>query len=163
MALCEQLHAFIDAGLKCSTTNETSIKLPVLSERFSMSASAQFYSYLPSIRERATILGQRFCRSKGDGCLNLALSLSTATYLDIDYDTITRALVINAGWPSPPSEKGWSETLIRTEASGTLEIGVLNHEPNPDPEDIGFGGFLTVLGQDTSPSTSPILLLILKF
>lgn len=34
-----------------------------------------------------------------------------------------------------------------------MEIGVLSHEPNPDPEDIQFGGFLTVLGSDDKPST----------
>jgi hypothetical protein len=151
-ALCEQLHAFVDAGLNCTSTEESSIKLPVLSERFSMGASSQYYSFLSSTREVATILGQRFCRStKSDECLSLALSLSTATYIDIDYDTITRALVINAGWPSPPSEKGWTETISKT-SSGTVEVGILNHEPNPDPEDIGFGGFLIVLGQDASPS-----------
>jgi hypothetical protein len=81
----------------------------------------------------------------------MALGLSTATYIDIDYDTIQRALVINAGWPSAPGEKGWTETISKT-SSATVEVGVLNHEPNPDPEDIGFGGFLTVLGQDSSPS-----------
>jgi hypothetical protein len=119
-----------------------------------MSASAQYYAYLSSIREGSTILGQRFCRSKakGEECLSLALSLSTATYLDIDYDTISRALVINAGWPSAPSEKGWTETILRKGSDATIEIGVLNHEPNPDPEDIQFGGFLTVLGQDSAPS-----------
>lgn len=117
-----------------------------------MSASSQYYSYLSSIREVATVLGQRFCRStKSEECLSLALSLSTATYMDIDYDTITRALVINAGWPSAPSEKGWTETISKV-SSGTVEVGVLNHEPNPDPEDIQFGGFLTVLGQDSAPS-----------
>jgi hypothetical protein len=119
-----------------------------------MSATSQYYSYLPSIRDAATVLGSRFCRSKSSGCLNVALSLSTATYLDIDYDTISRALVLNAGYPSPPSSTGWSETLIRTPASGTFEIGVLHHEPNPDPEDIGFGGFLTVLGQDSVPKAT---------
>jgi hypothetical protein len=155
-ALCEQLHAFIDAGLNCSSTTESSIKLPVLSERFSMSASSQYYAYLESIKEVATIFGQRVCRSKGEECLSLALSLSMASYLDIDYDTITRALVINAGWPHPPSDKGWMDKISRKESDGTVEIGVLMHEPNPDPEDIQFGGFLTSLGQDSSPSkTSP--------
>ncbi|KAH6200688.1 hypothetical protein HBI15_192290 [Parastagonospora nodorum] len=150
-ALCEQLHAFVNAGLNCTSTSESSIKLPVLSERFTMSASSQYYAYLSSIREVATVLGQKFCKSKGEECLHQALSLSTATYLDIDYDTITRALVINAGWPSAPSEKGWTETISRKRADATIEIGVLIHEPNPDPEDIQFGGFLAVLGQDTSP------------
>jgi hypothetical protein len=117
-----------------------------------MSASSQYYAYLSSIRDVATVLGQKFCKSKGGECLHQALSLSTATYLDIDYDTITRALVINAGWPSAPSEKGWTETISRKSSDATIEIGVLIHEPNPDPEDIQFGGFLAVLGQDTSPS-----------
>jgi hypothetical protein len=151
-ALCEQLHAFIDASLNCTSTNESSIKLPVLSERFTMSASSQYYAYLSSIKEIATVFGQRICRSKGEECLSLALSLSMATYLDIDYDTITGALVINAGWPSPPSEEGWMDKISRKASDGTIEIGVLMHEPNPDPEDVQFGGFLTVLGQDASPS-----------
>jgi hypothetical protein len=117
-----------------------------------MSASSQYYAYLSSIKDIATVYGQRICRSKGEECLSLALSLSMATYLDIDYDTITGAVVINAGWPSPPSEKGWMDKISRKASDGTVEIGVLMHEPNPDPEDVQFGGFLTVLGQDTSPS-----------
>ncbi|KAL5121698.1 protease B nonderepressible form [Pleosporales sp. CAS-2024a] len=150
-ALCEQLHAFVDAGAKCTSTSESSTKLPVLSERFSMSASSQYYTYLASVREIATVLGQRFCKSKGhQDCLALALSISTASYLDIDYDT-TRALVINAGWPSPPDQRGWTETISQNDSAATVEIGVLNHENNPDPEDIQFGGFLTVLGQDSKP------------
>ncbi|KAF1915531.1 PIG-X, partial [Ampelomyces quisqualis] len=150
-ALCEQLHVFITTGLKCSSTNESSIRLPVLSERFSMSASSQYYAYLPSIKDVATVLGQRFCRSKSQQCLSHALSLSTATYIDIDYDTISGALVINGGWPSAPDEHGWTEKTSRRESDGTIEIGVLMHELNPDPEDIQFGGFLTVLGEDSSP------------
>jgi hypothetical protein len=87
--------------------------------------------------------------------LSHALSLSTATYIDIDYDTISGALVINGGWPSAPDEEGWSDKTSRKESDGTVEIGVLMHELNPDPEDIQFGGFLTVLGEDKSPSTLP--------
>jgi hypothetical protein len=119
-----------------------------------MSASSQYYAYLSSIKDVATILGQKFCRSsKSTECLSHFLSLSMATYVDIDYDTISRALVINAGWPFAPDEDGWSETVLRAGPDETVEIGVLMHEPNPDPEDVQFGGFLTVLGQDSSPST----------
>ncbi|KAH7386847.1 PIG-X [Phaeosphaeria sp. MPI-PUGE-AT-0046c] len=153
-ALCEQLHAFIDAGLNCSSAGESSIKLPILSERFSMSASSQYYAYLPSIKDMATVMGQRFCRTMGQNCLSHYLSLSTATYMDIDYDTISGALVINAGWPSAPSDDGWTETITRKPSDGTVEIGVLMHEPNPDPEDVQFGGFLTVLGQDLKPKST---------
>jgi hypothetical protein len=133
---------------------ESSIKLPILSERFSMSASSQYYGYLPSIKDLVTVMGQRFCRKSGPNCLSHFLKLSTATYMDIDYDTISGALVINAGWPSAPDSKGWTETTTRLPSDGTVEIGVLMHEQNPDPEDVQFGGFLTTLGQDSKPSTS---------
>lgn len=120
-----------------------------------MSASSQYYAYMPSIKDVAIVLGQRFCRTMGKECLSHALSLSTATYIDIDYDTITGALIINGGWTSAPDEDGWTEEIPRRASDGTIEIGVLMHEPNPDPEDIQFGGFLTVLGDDKSPSTHP--------
>jgi hypothetical protein len=119
-----------------------------------MSASSQYYAYLSSIKDVTTVLGAKFCRSsKSKECLSHFLNLSTATYVDIDYDTISRALVINAGWPSAPEEEGWTDTILRTKSDQTVEIGVLMHESNSDPEDIQFGGFLTVLGQDSSPST----------
>lgn len=118
-----------------------------------MSASSQYYGYLPSIKDLVTVLGQRFCRKSGPNCLSHFLKLSTATYMDIDYDTISGALVINAGWPSAPDPEGWTETTTRLPYDGTVEIGVLMHEQNPDPEDVQFGGFLTTLGQDTKPST----------
>ncbi|KAH7087545.1 PIG-X [Paraphoma chrysanthemicola] len=150
-AFCTQLHAFIDSELKCSS-NETSIKMPILSERFSMSASSQYYSFLTSIDSMFGHLRDLVCSPADEKCENSLLGMKSATYLDVDYDTITRALVANFGWPSAPGgKKSWSEDIRRLEKSGTVEIGVLNHEPNPDPEDIQFGGFLTVLGQDTSP------------
>lgn len=102
-------------------------------------------------------MGQRVCRTMGKPCGKYFLSLSTATYMDIDYDAISGALVINAGWDSALSDDGWTETISREKSDGAVEIGVLMHEPNPDPEDVQFGGFLTVLGQDSKPSTLLIL------
>ncbi|KAF2823982.1 PIG-X-domain-containing protein [Ophiobolus disseminans] len=150
-ALCDQLHRFVDSGLKCTSINETSIKLPVISERFSMSASAQYYTFRPSIRDIALRLSDQICGGYDDACEILITELASASYIDIDYDTITRAVVINAGWPSGRGGGAWTETVYRYRNKGTVEIGVLTHEPNPDPEDIQFGGFLTVLGQDSSP------------
>lgn len=120
-----------------------------------MSAALQYYHFLPSIDESLATFGQELCKGAGSACGKVIQSLAEASYVDIDYDTINRAVVINAGWPSTQDDKGWTETLTRrTEGTqGTTEIGVLTHEPNPDPEDIGFGGFLTVLGQSSSPRT----------
>lgn len=119
-----------------------------------MSASSQYYAFLPSIKETISRLAKRICRKFNESCETILSRVETASYLDIDYDTITRALVINVGWSSTPSENGWTESISRGKKDGTIEIGVLTHEANSDPEDIGFGGFLTVLGQDESPSQS---------
>jgi hypothetical protein len=82
------------------------------------------------------------------------MSLASATYLDIDYDAISHAVVLNAFWNKSPRGPGWTEVIALPGKEETIEVGVLNHEPNPDPEDIAFSGFLTVLGQDDKPSTS---------
>ena len=60
--------------------------------------------------------------------------------------------MLTAGWPDAPQTTGWSEHIDLPHSDATIEIGVLSHEANADPEDYQFGGFLTVLGQDTSPS-----------
>lgn len=84
----------------------------------------------------------------------MAQEVATATSLDIDYDATSRAVILTASWPSAPDTEGWSEEVTLPHNDSTVEIGVLSHEPNADPEDIQFGGFLTVLGQDAAPSTS---------
>lgn len=129
-----------------------SIKIPTLSERFSMSASSQYYAYLDSIVESIVNSQTRFCKAKKGLCRLLGQQLSTATYVDVDYDTITRAVVLTAVWSKAQNPDGWSEVIELPTADSTVEIGVLSHEPNSDPEDVQFGGFLTVLGQDTAPS-----------
>ncbi|KAH9872804.1 hypothetical protein J1614_005198 [Plenodomus biglobosus] len=153
-ALCEQLHAIISADLKCSSTNESSIKLPILSERFSMSTTSQYYAFLNSISNLSENIATKFCKADEKYCQKLAKELLTATSLDVDYDTISRAVVLTAAWPSAPNGNGWSEDIVLPHKEATVEIGVLSHEPNADPEDIQFGGFLTVLGQDSAPKAT---------
>lgn len=117
-----------------------------------MSASAQYYTFNASIKDIALRLSTQLCGTSDGTCQTLVTDLAAAAYLDIDYDTISRAVVVNAGWPSGRGGQAWTETISRSRKDGPVEIGVLTHEPNPDPEDVQFGGFLTVLGQDASPS-----------
>lgn len=141
-----------------------------------MSATSQFYAYLDNIGAYKGPWQSIMCE-KGPlqaYCEKLVNGFSTARSVDIDYDTISRSVVLTALWPvaekeSWEKEKGWTSTHrlpsawmikhgglslneVPTEDS-TVEIGVLSHEGNADPEDIQFGGFLTVLGQDQKPST----------
>ncbi|KAF2854348.1 PIG-X-domain-containing protein [Plenodomus tracheiphilus IPT5] len=152
-ALCTHLHSIVSAHLKCSSTNDSSIKLPILSERFSMSTTSQYYAFLDTIDSLAGNIASKFCQTNENYCRELAKELLTATSLDIDYDTISRAVVLTATWPTAPNNEGWSEDIALPHKEATVEIGVLSHEPNADPEDIQFGGFLTVLGQDSAPTT----------
>jgi hypothetical protein len=130
--------------------------MPVLSERFSMATSNQYYAYLGDIQ---TMIGQfqiLICGEKGyEWCTGTTAEFMTSRYIDVDYDTISRAVVLTAGYPSAHEKgEGWTEEIRLPSQDATVEIGVLNHESNADPEDIQFGGFLTVLGQDERPSTS---------
>lgn len=84
----------------------------------------------------------------------MAKSLMSATYVDIDFDAISNVVVFNTFSAVAPDTGYWDETISVPSGAHTAEVGVLIHEKNPDPEDIGFGGFLTVLGQDQAPSRS---------
>jgi hypothetical protein len=149
--LCSDLHRFFSKDLKCSSWNETAIKLPVLSERFSRSTSSQYYAYLEDLTRFFTLLNEILC-VENKYCRKDVSELVTASYLDIDYDAISGTIVLTAGWPG--ADEGWSEDITLPSKDATVEIGVLSHEGNADPEDIQFGGFLTVLGQDEHPSMS---------
>lgn len=142
----------ISVDLKCSSTNGSAIKLPLLSEPHSVSTTSQYYAYLESLKTIVEKIAKQFCESSHGFCQRLAQELSTATSLDVDYDTASRAVVLTATWSASPDVEGWTENIVVSQQDAVVEIGVLSHEPNADPEDIQFGGFLTVLGQDTAPS-----------
>ncbi|KAJ8110552.1 hypothetical protein OPT61_g6640 [Boeremia exigua] len=147
--LCHDVRSVFGSAnkhFKCTTSNETAINMPMLSERFTMSTALQYYS--PFLEEdwHASKLADWFKKLTGEK--------STPTYVDIDFDAISQAVVCTAVWSSGP-RIGWTDQFTAADDESTVEIGVLSHEPNTDPEDIQFGGFLTVLGRDDSPSNTP--------
>ncbi|KAF2750111.1 PIG-X-domain-containing protein [Sporormia fimetaria CBS 119925] len=150
--LCPLLRQTFGHELKCNSTVTAFTKAPILSKRFSHSPSLQYHSHLPSITHLIRYIQDKLCPPSSSSCKNGASSLDSTSYTDIDYDTISHALTLNAFFPSAPDPSiGWTETISLPSTSSTIEIGILNHEPNPDPEDIAFAGFLTVLGKDTKP------------
>lgn len=118
-----------------------------------MSATSQFYSYVATPSGLVKYIQEEICKPSSAVCKQAAASLLSSSYIDIDYDAISHALVLNAFWGKASDSATWTETIILPNQQEAIEVGVLNHEPNPDPEDIGFAGFLTVVGQDTKPST----------
>lgn len=120
----------------------------MLSERFTMSTALQYYSPFSSADWDESKIAVWIQKITG-GANGLV------SYIDIDYDAISQAIVFTALWHKAPSAKGWMDHVQTPMDGSTVEIGVLSHEPNTDPEDIQFGGFLTVLGQDEKPSILP--------
>ncbi|KAJ4303077.1 protease B nonderepressible form [Kalmusia sp. IMI 367209] len=149
---CDLLHAAFDLGLKCSSTQEAATTLAYLSERSRPDTSLQYYSYLPTLTQLVSYIRKNICSSSSKTCKERAESLLGVSYLDIDYDSTAAKVVLTAFWESPPKEPIWTDHITALTGEQTVEVGVLTHEPNPDPEDIAFGGFLTVLGRDTAPN-----------
>ncbi|CAN9274983.1 unnamed protein product [Alternaria alternata] len=152
-ALCSGLHLLVTPDLKCSSTSSSSTKMPILSERFSMSTTSQYYDYIDEIDRMKGQFQRTFCGENASReCYDMVNSFATSSYVDIDYDTISRGVVLTAGWAQArDDEKGWTQKIRQPSKDATVEIGVLSLEGNADPEDIQFGGFLTVLGQDEKP------------
>lgn len=148
--LCQDVRSLFSSAnrhFKCTTSNETAIKMPMLSERFTMSTALQYYSPFSGDDWTASKIAGWFQELTGEK--------SMPTYVDIDYDAISQAVTCTGVWSSGP-RIGWTDHFRAPEDESTVEIGVLSHEPNTDPEDIQFGGFLTVLGRDDKPSTTPL-------
>ncbi|KAK7520933.1 PIG-X [Phyllosticta citriasiana] len=152
-ALCPLLQEAFGDDLKCTTPSETFITPPILAERFSMSASSQYHSLLPSLENLVTYIQQKLCSSDAS-CETKAASLLSADYVDIDFDAISHALVLNAFWSQGPEEGGhWNEKISRDQA-GSMEVGILNNEVPIESEELSLSGFLTVLGEDAKPKAT---------
>ncbi|KAJ4379197.1 protease B nonderepressible form [Didymella sp. IMI 355093] len=147
--LCQDVRSVFRSDsrhFKCTTSNETAIKMPMLSERFTMSTALQYYSPFSDEDWASSSMAEWLKEMTGSG--------DAPSYTDIDYDAISQAVVCTVVWSTNhvPGER-WTDTYSAPEedSDSTVEIGVLSHEANTDPEDYQFGGFLTVLGRDDKP------------
>ena len=109
---------------------------------------------LPSLGDLIIYIQQKICAHEDRACHASAASLDSAHYLDIDYDAISQALVLNAFRSQSPSSRIWNEKIQNLRGSTNLEVGVLANEVPTKPEELSLGGFLTVVGEDEKPSTS---------
>ena len=85
--------------------------------------------------------------------------MSQASHIDLDFDAITQALTVNVLWEAPNTSRN---TLVARRArpirklrnEDRVEVGIFHREGSTEPEEMSFGGFLTVIGQDDNPSMS---------
>lgn len=128
-------------------------------DRFSHSAAFQYYQPLENLSPFIKYVQEELCAETSSSpseratCSFRVNHLSTASSIDISYDTISHALKATATW-------GLQEQDLAIASPDTsnhrIEVGILStDEPyGIEPHELGLSGFLTVLGQDRKPSAT---------
>jgi hypothetical protein len=160
--LCPLLKSFLASrSIKCDSVTDTFTKPSVLSERFAATSTYQYY-HLASIDQYIGVnLLARLCDSKPPAlhaCKDQVQELENASYIDVDFDAISHALVFTAFWNSHrqqilPAQRD-KRPIKRLRAEDTIEVGVLQSEQATEPEELSLGGYLTVIGQNDHPGTN---------
>ncbi|KAF1981781.1 PIG-X-domain-containing protein [Aulographum hederae CBS 113979] len=153
--LCPLLQDLFDEQLKCKSPQKSFTPLSPPSPRFSTSSSHQYHALVPDLSSFLTYINAKVCSNpsaNSSSLCSLSLpSLRSVSFLDINYDAISHALVINAYWAGGPEKGVWNEVQEKQRSDDTLEIGVLNNEQATEKEELKLGGFLTVLGEHDEP------------
>ncbi|MCJ1247220.1 protease B nonderepressible form [Trapelia coarctata] len=114
----------------------------------------KFHPSFGNLRPVHYLLGisNKICPPVGDECTTFASKLLSAGYIDIDFDTISQALVLNVFHQKSADPEGWTDQITNGGTTGKFEVGVLANEPPTEPEELKLGGFLAVLGEDDKPT-----------
>ncbi len=134
----------------------------VLSERFSSSATYQYFQYSRVRRILDATFVQRLLGDKAtdDEAARLRVQeLDHADYTDVDFDAISSTITLTAVWSPVASAENFNSTrrasgkIRGSGANQRIEVGVLHPEKAKEPEELSLGGFLTVIGDNDHPST----------
>ena len=89
------------------------------------------------------------CGPSDSACTARVRELSSATSIDISYDTISHVLKFTALWPHRKQPLS-----LKPSPSHRTEVGILTTDSpsNLEPHEIGITGILTVLGESKKPS-----------
>lgn len=109
---------------------------------------------MPRLLHFQTTLARLLCGGGVEGeCVGQVASLSYVTSLDVDFDAIGHAVTLTGFWRAGlPAESG-KGVPGKGGASDRLEVGVLAAQRPEEPEELKLGGFLTVVGEGSRPST----------
>ena len=109
------------------------------------------------MHDLATYVQQKICPQYGEACLSRTEGLIRASYIDVDFDTISQALTITTFRDgAPDSSEGWLESIHDYRRRAKVEVGVLSNEQPIEPEELSLSGYLTVLGEHEKPSMHPL-------
>ncbi|KAF2766712.1 PIG-X-domain-containing protein [Teratosphaeria nubilosa] len=143
----------IFGDIRCNSTLDSFSKPEILSKRFSSASTFQYYSPYPKILTFQSFLAKKVCQEFEGDCVNEVASLAFASSIDINYDVISHAVSFTAFWRSSVQSPAARTPARKWKNGDSVEVGVL-HEEDPaayEPEELKFGGYLTVIGEDTKP------------
>ncbi|KAK4459018.1 protein pbn1 [Cladorrhinum samala] len=144
---CETLAHVFGPQVSCSTPGDSFTALP--NDRFSHSAAFQYFRPLDTLAPFIKYAESQLCSDKS--CTDRLSALSSASTLDISYDTISHSLRITATWP-------YQRQKVHATArpNSRTEVGILSGDKPKtlEPHELGISGLLTVLGQDDKPSVA---------
>ncbi len=113
----------------------------------------QYHAIVPSLESLVTYLQLKICPQFDKACQAKALGLSSVDYLDIDYDAISKSLVVTIFWHESPSPDAWTASIPNIGGFGKTEVGIFGGAKAVEPEEISFSGFLTTIGESTRLGT----------
>ncbi|KAL9031565.1 MAG: hypothetical protein Q9196_000413 [Gyalolechia fulgens] len=142
----------LDSWSITELSSAASTMAPTITSRFTTSSAFQCYQALPSCKDFVLYVQQNICPSTDTRCFERANRLQQADYLDIDYDAISRSLILTSFYHKPPELDGWDENINTHRNSSNTEVGLLSSERAIAPEELSVGGFLIVIGEDHKPT-----------
>lgn len=150
--ICPLLTPFLSEDVYCRSVKRSFSKPEVISERFSASSTYQLYSRLDTLQRLQIQIARNLCQDNGQ-CIQDAATLGGASVLDMDFDAISHAITVTAYWTKEGVNKFPESHKIvrRVQPQDSVEVGILQAEKADEPEEIKFGGWLTVLGDRAKP------------
>lgn len=159
--ICPLIQTLFGKELKCHSTLESFSRPPLRSETFASAASYQYFHVLPDLSVFREYLHDNACRSDLKArlaCEDEAQFAEYAASVDIDFDTISRAVNIAATWSADvdsgerPGSGITNRAIVKFRENHRYEVGILQSEKADEIEELSLGGYLAVLGENDSPS-----------
>ncbi|KAL8772593.1 MAG: hypothetical protein Q9209_002254 [Squamulea sp. 1 TL-2023] len=127
------------------------IKIPGNYSRHRSLPKFHYYGISRSLSDFVSYFQEKVCPKRNLDYSKAAKGLEKAAYIDIDYDAKSQELILTSFHHEPPGSQGWNEQIKRRHNSARTEVGIFASQEATEPEELSFGGFLTVIGEDEKP------------
>ncbi|KAI4285222.1 MAG: hypothetical protein L6R38_000828 [Xanthoria sp. 2 TBL-2021] len=127
------------------------IEIPGNQSHHRLFSTYHYHDFSPSLRDLVTYLQKKICPEQDNECSSAAKRLEKSAYLDIDYNAGSREFILTSFHHESPDLDGWNEDVKRRWNSEKTEVGLFTYQQALEPEELSFGGYLTVISEDKKP------------